>query len=307
MSLSFKEAKTTEAETELEAPKAIETKNWLPGPGKPNASAKMKKGDLLTFFIDGDPPLYESNIYCADASAPTETEKTLYQILQPSTQTIRYHSGATPSQSDDVIIQSIVKRLTRDRNPVPSLKPNCIVKFDDQSFISVAVDKALNLKSKAFSIAVIKLIDVTNTAGDGLVGVKVNEKIRIDSEIRCPEWNDGFLDFGAFKPSSSIYVIIEIQSLVPSEKDLSVKSQGWAILRVFHHEDFANFGKFQLPLTKYDGAVPIDFLKLVGEKELGEAVATATKLKIIKSNKKGTSVVIRICDSKLKDELSSEV
>ncbi|KAJ3216005.1 hypothetical protein HDU67_010083 [Dinochytrium kinnereticum] len=253
------------------------------------------------------PPPYPSKLYNSEPSCPTDFEKDLYPHLAalPS-ETVRQYLLASDESlqtlSNDALTSHIIKRLTRDKTPAKYLEINSFLKFEPALGVSVAVDKAFNLRAKAFSVPVVKIVEIVPARGavkakETVIGSSVGQVVDFDSEVRCPEWLDDFQTFPEIPSTSNLYLIVDILCLTYAEREYQIKSQGWTIFPILHNHEYTSFGSFRLPL--YEGKLPSELLSFLCQKDFPEAIALALKVKALKQQKKGTSVNLRICDSRL--------
>ncbi|KAI8849017.1 hypothetical protein BC829DRAFT_417136 [Chytridium lagenaria] len=274
---------------------------WLESKYERTKNVKATRGDVMTLYIDGArflpqnctisraiSKVFSRDLKEAEGCEPVETCPTLDSpIFSPTFQMplikpLHHRQAYVPIALIGVSLLNLYKDATSNEQPSEKALTNAVVNEDLSTAVkfdhtcAVAVDQAWNLKLKAFTVPVVKICEVrdgTKGLEMGVLGVKVAGK------------------FGALNGETG-------SCLTYSNKAYELKSQGWTLLPVNTSPG--------IPDSRIISN-PTPLLSLLQKKSFNDAVFAATKNKALRINKKGGSVLIRVCDQRLTGDLKAGV
>jgi hypothetical protein len=266
---------------------------------------------LMNEDLDPFPEYNSGKYHTLQEHMPTDSELLQYPVLLKERKqfTVRdrlvllRELSKIPARSNDSLSAFIKRKFSLEPDYSPGLfNLTFVVKYDPTFGFRFSVDQAMGIMTKDFPIALVSFSDNMFEYGSEPNMARVDDyvcfrQLDYDSNLRTPQWNDGFHWYRNRPFSQNLFLIIQIFGISFENNDMEL--EGWAILSVFHTQKFVQHGRFQLPLF---GGKPspevIDYWTNKYE-DLEDALAN----EVVTLAPKYPSIVIRLCDGRRYNEL----
>ncbi|KAJ3315174.1 hypothetical protein HDV04_004315 [Boothiomyces sp. JEL0838] len=209
-------------------------------------------------------PPYSSKVYQTyDYEKPQESDLNLYYFVYAQKKSFSVRDrllamGNLPksaTQTEESLLAWTTK-LFEATNEIPrSIDLAFICKYDATYGFKTSIDKAENLESKGFTIAVISFSTSPFKRGAPLKTKYPNDILytkitNLNSEYKNPEFDDGYFVFWfRQRPfNTDMWVIFELYSVLNDE----ISRVGWTACPIFHPQKYVRMGRFKLPLFEGD-------------------------------------------------------
>ncbi|XP_063795456.1 uncharacterized protein LOC134957448 isoform X2 [Pseudophryne corroboree] len=279
-------------------------------------------------------PDYLMGVYLSDTAQPTQGEILLYRAMMKRSviqvrEVVPLLAGSAGQRlvSDEQLSGWVQETFAEMMKEVPRpFRLSCVSQYNVMSGIKVSLDAAHNLPWSGFTFAHICVNPPAAfyyghlwTTYDRPVSV---DDIDLDSDQKCPVWQDGFKTFTRRIFHKHMTVIFhlhevwtkEIEGGSPDPKQskpgssaveenplaFSPGSQAWTALRVFY-KSYCNLGVYQLPL--YQGTPSLTVLRTLRSADCAAKLRELEQMEMIK-RVPAASLTVRIADGRRQDELA---
>ncbi|KAJ3036980.1 Coiled-coil domain-containing protein 17 [Rhizophlyctis rosea] len=242
-------------------------------------------------------------------STPTAYERKLYPhvLAERGTKTVDeilagwdLTEKLTPPTTLDTYI---FKKLTIPKTAPPQLSITYIARYQPRFGFKIAVDRGTNMQGKGLHFAVVSLCPGgwydASRRGDG-GDVWVVGKVDAGSDVRHPEWRDGFRWVKKQSANPRLVAIVDVKSFDP-EDETRILDEGWSAVSVFADGEYCSHGIFQLPL--FEGTPLPGLIRQIKKENLKDALDGAVKSRTIRYGRKYPSIFVRVCDGRRDEEL----
>ncbi|XP_041446984.1 uncharacterized protein ccdc17.L [Xenopus laevis] len=277
-------------------------------------------------------PQYEQGVYISDSAQPTPGEMQLYRAMMNRSvvlgrDVIPLVAGTSEHElnSDKQLSAWVQRTFSELKNKTPQpFQLCCVSRYLVSSGLMVSADRANNLAWSGFSLAHICL-NPPAAIYFGQPWERFDRAVPVDdidlnSDQKCPMWQDGFKSFPERVYHEYLTVIFQLHEVLLGKKgknkqtdnsqqdyhsaekgphELLRGAQAWTALQVFYKQ-YCNFGIYQLPL--YSGVPSKAVLSALASND-----CKATLKDLVKANTiqflPGASLTVRIADGRRHREL----